>query len=39
MSRERFFAALRKFRENYVKINNFPEAYAEIDRYFAAIEE
>ena len=29
----------RKFRENYVKINNFPEAYAEIDRYFAAIEE
>lgn len=29
----------RKFRENYVKINNFPEAYAEIDRYFASLQE
>lgn len=29
----------RRFRENYVRINNFPEAYAEIDRYFAALEE
>lgn len=29
----------RKFRENYVKINNFAEAYAEIDRYFASLQE
>ncbi len=29
----------RKFRENYVKINNFPDAFAEIDRYFTSLQE
>ena len=29
----------RKFRENYVRINNFAEAYQEIDRYFNGLEE
>lgn len=28
----------RKFRENYVKINNLTEAYQEIDRYFDSLE-
>ena len=29
----------RKFRENYVRINNFADAYQEIDRYFNGLEE
>lgn len=29
----------RKFRENYVKISDFAEAYLEIDRYFDSLEE
>lgn len=29
----------RKFRENYVKINNFADAYKEIDRYFDSLDE
>ena len=29
----------RKFLENYVKINNFPDAFAEIDRYFTSLQE
>lgn len=29
----------RKFRENYVKINNFQDAYAEIERYFGSLQE
>ena len=28
----------RRFRENYVKINNFPDAYAEINRYFDGLQ-
>ena len=28
------FRDARRFRENYVRINNFPDAYAEINRYF-----
>ena len=29
----------RRFRENYVKINNFQDAYAEIERYFGSLQE
>lgn len=29
----------RKFRENYVRINNFPDALAEINRYFDSLSE
>ena len=29
----------RRFRENYVRINNFADAFAEIDRYFDSLKE